>query len=193
MMRKLIVSEYITVDGVMEDPGGGEYLPYGGWSVPYWNKEAEEYKKKELFNSDTLLLGRLTYEGFAAAWPSMTDNTGFADKMNTMPKYVISSTLSKATWENTTIIDSGIVEKVIELKQQDGKDILVFGSGQLISLLQENNLIDEYRLMIHPIIVGNGKRLFDHPLSKNEVDLKEVDTFKTGITVLTYSKKLLQK
>lgn len=188
-MRKLIVSEYVTVDGVMEDPGGGDGLPYGGWSVPYWNKEAEEYKKKELFNSDTLLLGRLTYEGFAAAWPSMTDHTGFADKMNTMPKYVISTTLSEATWKNTTIIDSDILEKITQLKQQNGKDILVFGSGQLISLLQENKLIDEYRLMIHPVFVGNGKRLFDQPLSKSEVDLNEVDTFETGITVLAYSKR----
>lgn len=188
-MRKLIVSEYVTIDGVMEDPGGGDGSPHGGWSFPYWNEEAEKYKHKELFNSDALLLGRKTYEGFAAAWPSMTDETGFADRINSMPKYVVSATLTDANWRNSTVIKNNILEEIIRLKQQSGKDILVFGSSHLVTLLQENDLVDEYRLMIHPVILGNGKRLFEQPFPKTEFNLEKSLSFESGITVLTYCRK----
>lgn len=188
-MRKLIISEYVTIDGVMEDPGGGDDSPHGGWSFPYWNDEAEKYKHRELFDSDALLLGRTTYEGFAEAWPSMTDETGFADRINSMSKYVVSTTLSAAAWKNSTVIKENILEEITRLKQQSGKNILVFGSSQLVSLLQENDLIDEYRLMIHPVILGNGKRLFELPFPKTELKHEETVQFNSGVTVLTYSRK----
>lgn len=187
-MRKLIVSEYITINGVMEDPGGGDGSPYGGWSFPYWNNEAEKFKYTELFNSDALLLGRITYQGFAEAWPSMTDETGFASRMNSMTKYVVSTTLSEPLWNNSIVLKTNILKEIIRLKEQDGKNILVFGSSQLVSLLQENDLVDEYRLMIHPVIVGKGKKLFEQSIPKSVLRLEEVIQFKSGIIVLTYSR-----
>jgi len=152
MGRKIVATEYVTVDGFMDEPGQ--------WSFPFWSDEAAQFKKDELFANDALLLGRITYEGFAAAWPTMSDPAGFADKMNSMPKYVASRTLDTATW-NATIIKGDVVEEITELKQADGGDLLLSGGGQLFSLLAEHDLIDEHRLMIHPIVLGDGtKRLF---------------------------------
>ncbi len=146
-MGKIVVSEFISLDGVFEDPGGSEGSEHGGWSFTFDSgEEGRKFKLDELMASDAQLLGRLTYEGFAKAWPSMTDPIGFADKMNGMPKYVISSTLQHPTWENSTILSS--TEGVAELKDQYEGDILIAGSGTLVRGLTELGLVDEYRLMV---------------------------------------------
>lgn len=180
-MRKIIVTEYLTVDGVMENPGGG-------WSFQFWNEEAAHYKFDELFASDALLLGRATYEGFAKAWPSMTDEQGFAERMNSLPKYVVSTTLTpaEATWNNTTIIKEHVVEEITRLKQQPGMDILVAGSADLVHTLTKHHLVDEYKLMVHPILVGSGKRLFSEGNDKLVLKLVDTKAFSTGIVILTY-------
>ncbi len=151
MMRKVIVSEYVTLDGVMEDPGGGEKSKHGGWSFKFWNEEAAKYKYDELFASDALLLGRVTYQGFAKAWPSMTDEQGFADRMNSLPKYVVSTTLKQLEWNNSRLIKGNIPEEVNRLKQQPCQDILVAGNCELVHTLMQHDLIDEYRLTVHPL------------------------------------------
>lgn len=185
-MRKIIVSEFITIDGVIEDPGGAENSPYGGWSFSYWNDEAEKYKHEELFSSDALLLGRETYQGFAAAWPSMTDENGFADRMNSLPKYVVSNTLEKTEWNNSKIIKDNIIEEIQKLKEQPGQSIFIFGSGQLIHTLREHDLIDEYRLMVHPVVIGGGKKLFQDLAEQKSMKLVQTETFRSGIVVLVY-------
>jgi dihydrofolate reductase len=185
-MRKMIVTEYVTVDGVMEDPGGAEKSRYGGWSFQFWNEEAGKYKNDELLASGALLLGRKTYEGFAKAWPSIKDEYGFADRMNSIPKYVVSKTLEKAEWRNSTVIRGNVAEEVAKLKQQPGRDILVVGSAKLLRTLMEHNLVDEYRLMVHPVVLGGGKRLFQEGMEKKALKLLDAKTFATGIVVLTY-------
>ncbi|GAC1378200.1 MAG: dihydrofolate reductase family protein [Ktedonobacteraceae bacterium] len=179
-MRKIVVSEYVTLDGVMEDPGGG------GWSFPFWNEEAAKYKFDELFASDALLLGRVTYEGFAKAWPAMKDELGFADRMNSLPKYVVSTTLSEGTWNNTRVIKEYVVEEIAALKQQPGLDILVGGSAELVHTLMRHGLVDEYKLMIHPIVVGKGKRLFKDGIDRRIMKLAETKSFSSGIVILIY-------
>jgi len=179
-MRKLVVSEYVTLDGVMEDPGGG------GWSFPFWNEEAAKFKYDELFTSDALLLGRVTYQGFAAAWPTMTGTGEFGERMNSIPKYVVSTTLSEVTWHNSTLIQENVAEEIAKLKQQEGKDILVGGSADLVHTLMQHDLIDEYKLMVHPIIVGSGKRLFQQGSEKKVLKLVETKTFSSGIVILSY-------
>jgi dihydrofolate reductase len=185
-MRKVIVSEYVTLDGVMEDPGGGEGTKHGGWSFQFWNEEAAKFKFDELFASDTLLLGRMTYQGFAKAWPSITDEQGFAERMNSLPKFVISTTLEKLEWNNSRLIKGNITEEVIKLKQQPGQDILVAGSCELVHTLMQQNLIDEYRLMVHPIVVGSGKRLFRDGSETRVLKLVDTKTFSSGIVILSY-------
>ncbi len=160
-MRKVVVSEYVTLDGVMEDPGGAGGSRFGGWSMQFWSPEAAQFKFDELFASDALLLGRVTYQGFAAAWPSMQDEQGFADRMNSIPKHVVSTTLHELAWNNSRLIAANVAEEVAELKRQPGQDILVSGSGKLVHTLMRRRLVDEYRLMIHPIVVGGGERLFE--------------------------------
>lgn len=177
-MRKLIVTEYVTLDGVMEEPGH--------WSFQFWSEEAAKYKFDELFASDALLLGRVTYEGFAKAWPSMKDEQGFADRMNSMPKYVVSTTLSEGTWNNTQVIKENIVEEISRLKQQPGMDILVAGSAALLQTLMQHNLVDEYKLMVHPIVLGSGKRLFKDRADKLVLQLVDTKVFSSGIVILTY-------
>ncbi|EQA46363.1 riboflavin biosynthesis protein RibD C-terminal domain protein [Leptospira broomii serovar Hurstbridge str. 5399] len=184
-MRRIIVSEFLTLDGVMEDPGGAEKSKYGGWSHQFFNEEFGKYKFDELFSCDALLLGRLTYEGFAAAWPSMTDEQGFSDRMNGIPKFVVSTTLTKAEWNNSMLIKENIVAEIRKLKEQPGKDILVAGSGVLARTLLQNDLIDELRLMIHPVLAGGGRRLFDGT-PKRTLKLLESRELKTGIEILTY-------
>jgi dihydrofolate reductase len=157
-MRRIIVAEFVSLDGVMEDPGGAEGFEYGGWTFKYPDPKGYEFKGQELWDCDALLLGRTTYEGFAAAWPDMEDEAGFADKMNSMPKVVVSTTLTDPAWNNTTVVPD--VEAVAALKQQDGGDILVNGSAQLVHALTEHGLVDEWRLMVFPIVLGSGKRLF---------------------------------
>lgn len=185
-MRKIIVTEFMTLDGVMEDPGGGDGSKHGGWSGQYWNHEAEDFKHDELFASDALLLGRITYQGFAAAWPTMKDETGFAERMNSIPKYVVSASLKNAGWNNTKIIKDNIVNEISKLKKEPGQDITVHGSGQLVNLLMENNLVDELRLMIHPIVVGGGKQLFKDNIDIKKLYLVEAKPFHSGVVVLRY-------
>ncbi|MGH2493522.1 MAG: dihydrofolate reductase family protein [Ktedonobacteraceae bacterium] len=184
-MRKIIVSEYVTLDGVMEDPGGAEGFKYGGWSFGFGGQEQEQYKFEELFACDALLLGRRTYEGFAAAWPNMPGTGEYGERMNSMPKYVASTTLSDMTW-NATPIKGDLAEELSKRKQEPGQDILVFGSGQLVQTLHERGLIDVYRLMIFPVVLGSGKRLFSGGNEKKVLKLVESRTLGAGVVVLTY-------
>ena len=173
-MRKLIVSEFVTLDGVMEDPGGAEGFDRGGWAFKFERgPDGDAFKEEEVFGSDALLLGRRTYEGFAAAWPERTDEAGFADRMNSMAKYVVSGTLEQADWNNTTVIGGDLADGVRALKSQQGGDILVAGSGRLVAGLVEHDLVDEYRLMVFPTILGRGQRLF--PESDATADLELVE------------------
>ncbi len=176
-MRKIIVSEYVTLDGVMDEPGN--------WSFPFWNEEASQFKFDELAASDGLLLGRVTYEGFAKAWPTMTEAGEYGERMNSLPKYVVSTTLSEATW-NARLIKDHVAEAVSSLKQQNGQDVLVFGSGQLVQTLMQHDLVDEYRLMVHPLILGSGKRLFRDGIEKHVLRQVQARTFSSGIVVLSY-------
>jgi dihydrofolate reductase len=187
-MRKVVVSEFLSVDGVMEDPGGAEQFEHGGWTFQFdRGPEGDKFKLDELLASDALLLGRVTYEGFAAAWPTMTDEVGFADKMNSMPKYVVSTTLEEPLeWNNSTLIRGNVAEEVSKLKQEQGGDILINGSGELVHTLMEHDLIDEYRLMVFPVVLGSGKRLFrdgSHTTALKRVDTKTVGS---GVLILTY-------
>lgn len=174
-MRKVIVSEYVSLDGVMEEPG---------WTMPYWNDEIAKFKFDELFASDALLLGRVTYQGFVRAWPSMTDEEGFADRMNSLPKYVASKTLEEAEW-NATLIKDNIAEEVARLKQQPGQDLLIYGSGDFVQTLMQHDLIDELRLLVYPVVLGKGKRLFKDESNK-KLKLVETKAFSSGVVLLSY-------
>ena len=175
-MRKIIAAEYLTLDGVMEDPA---------WTSPYFNDELGQTQRELLFASDALLLGRVTYEGFAAAWPGMTDEEGFADRMNSLPKFVASTTLNTAEW-NATILQSDVPAAVAELKQAPGQNLLIYGSGDLVETLRQHHLIDEYRLMIHPVVLGKGKRLFKESRPHTDLTLVATRTTSTGVLLLTY-------
>jgi len=158
-MGRIVVTEFVSLDGVFEDPGGAEGSEHGGWAFSFSRGEdGDAFKLDELKASDAQLLGRVTYEGFAKAWPSYTDEVGFAVKMNEMPKYVVSSTLTDPSWANSTVI--GLAD-VAGLKDRYAGDILVAGSGQLVRGLTAAGLVDEYRLMVFPVILGSGRRLFD--------------------------------
>ncbi|MDQ6818988.1 MAG: dihydrofolate reductase family protein [Actinomycetota bacterium] len=160
-MGKLVVTEFITVDGVIEDPGGAERFERGGWAFQFdRGAEGDKFKLDEVLAAEALLLGRITYEGFAQAWPSMSDKQGFAAKMNSMPKYVVSATLENPSWSNTTQIKDDVVGEITALKERTGGDVLVNGSAQLVRILSQHDLVDEYRLMIFPVVLGEGKRLF---------------------------------
>ena len=181
---RLVVTEFVTLDGVMEDPGGAEQTPNGGWAFRFERgPEGDKFKLDELMAADVQLLGRRTYEGFAAAWPSMTDDVGFADKMNSMPKYVVSSTLQTAAWNNSTILRGDVVDEVTRLKQAPGRDILVAGSCQLVQTLARHQLVDEYRLMIFPIVLGSGKRLFGEGLPATPLKIVESQQMGAVLTV----------
>ena len=160
-MGKLVVTEFVTLDGVFEDPGGAEGFEHGGWSFQFKRgPEGDQFKVDELMAADAQLLGRVTYQGFAAAWPNMAGGP-FGEKMNSMPKYVVSSTLETADWENSTIINGDAMERIAALKQELDGDILVAGSGQLVSGLTEAGLVDEFHLMVFPVALGKGRRLFE--------------------------------
>ena len=186
-MRKVIVSEFVSLDGIIEDPS---------WTFRFTSEEQETFKFDELAASDALLLGRVTYEGFAAAWPNMMEQYSgprraelgeYTDMMNGYPKYVVSTTLEEPLeWNNSTLIKGNVAEEVSRLKQQPGKDILVFGSGDLVNTLMHHDLIDEYRLMVFPVVVGSGKRLFGDDIEKRILRLIETKTFGSGVVVLYY-------
>jgi dihydrofolate reductase len=185
-MRKIIVSEFVTLDGVIEDPGGGDKSKYGGWSRQFWNEQAMKFKYDELFACDALLLGRVTYDGFAKAWPAMKDTGDFGERMNDIPKFVVSTTLKAARWNNSTIINNNVAVEIKKLEEQPGKDILVAGSAELVHMLMQHDLVDELRLMIHPIVVGGGKRLFGEGIDRKILRLVDTKSFSSGIVVLTY-------
>jgi dihydrofolate reductase len=189
-VRKVVVSEFVSLDGVIEDPGGSGEFDRGGWSFQFdRGAEGDQFKFDELSAADALLLGRLTYEGFASAWPQLEEQTGdYGAWMNGYPKHVFSTTLEEPLeWNNSTLIEGDLAEEVSRLKQQEGKDILIFGSGQLARTLMEHDLIDEYRLMVFPVVVGKGKRLFEDTQETKALEL--VDTRQVGpdgVLILTY-------
>jgi dihydrofolate reductase len=186
-MGKLVVTEFISLDGIIEDPGGSEGSEHGGWSFRHPAPDGEQFKGDELRDSDVQLLGRVTYEGFAAAWPAMEEATGdYGKKMNAMPKVVVSTTLTEPTWNNTTIISGNVADEVARLKAQYDGDILVQGSATLAQTLAEHGLVDEYRLMVHPVVLGTGKRLFSGGAAGT--DLQLVGSRKVGpdVLLLTY-------
>lgn len=186
-MRRLVASEFVSLDGVMEDPS---------WTFQFGSEEQEQYKFDELFASDALLLGRVTYEGFASAWPRMMEQyegprraalEEFTDRMNNLPKYVVSTTLEDSLeWNNSTMIKGDVAGAVANLKQQPGQDILIGGSGDLVNTLMGHDLIDEYRLMVFPVVVGEGKRLFHEGSATRTLKLTATRTFGSGVVVLTY-------
>jgi dihydrofolate reductase len=158
-MGRVVVSQFVSVDGVIEDPGGSEDFDRGGWAFQFdRGPEGDKFKLDEVMESDALLLGRVTYEGFAAAWPSRDGE--FADKFNTMRKYVVSTTMKEPTWSNSTLIDGDVAEAVSKLRQEPGGNILVNGSARLVRELTKHGLVDEYRFMVFPVVLGSGKRLF---------------------------------
>jgi dihydrofolate reductase len=172
-MSKLVVSQFITVDGVTEDPGGAESFERGGWAFQFdRGADGDAFKMDEVMAAETLLLGRVTYEGFAAAWPSREG--AFADKFNSMRKVVVSSTLRDPDWNNTTVIADDLAGSVERLKQETGGDILVNGSMQLVAALAEHDLVDEYRLMVFPVVLGSGRRLFGELSGSRPLELADV-------------------
>lgn len=185
-MRRVVAAEYLSVDGrmTMEDPEGREQ-ERGGWTAPFWNDELEKTQHDLLFASDALLLGRVTYEGFVEAWPSITDEEGFADRMNSLPKHVASTTLSEPLDWNATLLGEDLVGEVRRLKESDGDNILIYGSGQLVRSLLADGVIDELRLMIHPVVLGWGKRLLDDGDASGLTLTDSVPTQK-GVVTLTY-------
>jgi dihydrofolate reductase len=187
MTRKVVVSEFLTLDGVMESPGG-EFHPdgKGGWTFPFFNDEAGMFKFEELLAGDALLLGRVTYQHFAAAWPSMTDEAGFADRMNSLPKYVVSTTLKEPLEWNATVVAGDLTEEVTKLKAGGDGDLLVFGSRDLVHTLLGRGLIDEFRLLVFPVVLGSGLRLFREGGPSVELRLFETKIFSSGIVVLSY-------
>jgi dihydrofolate reductase len=179
---QIVVSQFVTLDGVIEDPGGSEGFERGGWAFHFdRGEDGDRFKLDEVMGSDALLLGRVTYEGFAAAWP--TREGDFADKFNTMPKYVVSSTLSEPDWANTTVVG---VEGIAGLKDEHDT-ILVNGSRRLVDALTEQGLVDEYRLMVFPVVLGGGKRLFGDLSATRALRLAESNPVgPDGVVVLTY-------
>jgi dihydrofolate reductase len=188
-MGKIVVTEFVSLDGVMEDPGGAEGFRHGGWSFEFeGGDEGNQFKLDETLEAEALLLGRVTYEGFAAAWPSMEDPVGFADKMNSMPKYVVSTTLENPEWNNTTVLKGDAVEQVAKLKEEIDGVILIGGSARLAQTLMEHDLVDEIRLMVYPVVLGGGKRLFGETSDKRRLRLADSKTVGDGITILTYER-----
>jgi dihydrofolate reductase len=187
-MGKIVVSQFMTLDGVVEDPGGSEHAPRGGWAFQYERgDDGDRFKLDELMASDALLLGRTTFEGFAEAWPSRDGE--FADKFNGMRKYVVSSTLGAPGWNNSQVIRGNITGEIRRLRDEPGGDILVNGSVQLVSLLLENGLIDELRLMVFPVVLGDGKRLF--PDGIESVPLRLTESRPAGeVLILIYTPKV---
>jgi dihydrofolate reductase len=175
---RVVATEYLSLDGVFEEPGE--------WSGPFFNDQALQFKSAELYGSDALLLGRKTYEGFAASWPSMTDEAGFAYKMNTMPKYVVSSTLQQLEWPGSRLISGEVAEGVRTLKKEPGRDLLLSGSAQLFNTLRQEDVIDLYRFMVHPVVLGTGRRLFADGTDEKALKLTHTETFSSGIVIIEY-------
>jgi dihydrofolate reductase len=180
-MSQVVVSTYVTLDGVMEDPA---------WSAPYWSDEAQRFARDQLWASGALLLGRRTYELFAATWPTQEwiEREGeFAERMNSLPKHVASTTLEEPLeWRNSSLLEGDVADEVAKLREQPGQDILMYSSVELMHTLMEHDLIDEYRIWLHPVVLGGGKRLFEDGLGKTELKLVETTTLPNGVVVLGY-------
>jgi dihydrofolate reductase len=184
-MGRIVVTEFVSLDGVMQAPGGGEEFKHAGWTFEIdRGEEGDAFKLAETLEAEALLLGRVTYEGFAAAWPTMKGE--FADKFNSMPKYVVSSTLDDPEWNNTTVLKGDVTDDVSKLKQSTSGDIYVHGSARLAQTLLEHDLVDELRLMVFPVVLGTGKRLFDGTSDKKPLRLTESKTVGDGVAILIY-------
>jgi dihydrofolate reductase len=185
-MRNVIAAEYLSLDGVMEDPGPAGEFEHRAWTVPYWNDELARYQSELLFASSALLLGRVTYEEFVASWPKRSNEDPFTNRINKLPKLVASTTLEEPLPWNATLLKGDVAEAVMSLKQQSGQDLLLYGSGQLLNRLMQHNLIDVYRVMVYPLVLGSGKRLFKDGVGKTTLTLHDAKTTATGVVVLTY-------
>ncbi len=184
-MGRIVVTEFVSLDGVMEDPGGAEGFKYGGWTFEIARgDEGDAFKLDETLSSEALLLGRVTYEGFADAWPSREGE--FADKFNAMPKYVVSSTLNEPAWNNSTVLTGDLAEEVARLRQEHDGDIVVHGSARLAQTLLEHDLVDELRLMVFPVVLGSGKRLFGETSDKKPLRLVDSKMVGDGVAILIY-------
>jgi dihydrofolate reductase len=192
-MRRLVVGTFLTVDGVMQAPGGSDEdreggFKHGGWSVNYWDETMGQIIVESTLQADALLLGRKTYDIFAAHWPHVGDHDPIAAKLNSMPKYVASRTLDNVTWNNSTLIQGDVSKAVAELKEQSGGEIQVTGSGDLIQTLIEHDLVDEYRLWVFPVVLGEGKRLFSTGAVPAALNLVDTKTSSTGVAIHTYER-----
>lgn len=176
-IKKLVVTQFITLDGVIEDP----LL----WSFPYWTVEIGKFKRDELFASDAQLFGRVTYAALAEYWPGATDEDGYANRLNSLPKYVVTETLNESKWNNSIIINKNVIEGILKLKQQEGQDILVHGSPTLVGTLLKHGLVDQFNLLSFPLVLGKGLRLFN---DENEMKLilKESKLYSSGVVLLSY-------
>ncbi len=183
-MSKLIVTEFVSLNGVVEAPGGEPTHPHTGWTFDFHGDEQMQYKLDEVHEAESLLIGRKTYEGFSAAWPERDGE--FADKMNSMPKYVVSSTLTDPEWSNTTVLSGDVVGEVKRLKERNGGPILVAGSATLVHALVEADLVDEYRVMLFPVLIADGLRMFPGTSEKKPLTLVDAKTFDSGVSVLTF-------
>ncbi len=185
-MGRIVVTEFVSLDGVMEDPGGAEGFKHGGWTFKFARGEdGDKFKVEELERAEAQLLGRVTYEGFAAAWPSM--DGPFADKFNSMPKYVVSKTLENPEWNNSTVLDGDMATEVAQVRDQLDGDILLAGSAQLAQGLFEHDLVDELRLMVFPVVLGEGKRLFGPTSDLKRLQLTDSAVVGEGIATLVYT------
>jgi dihydrofolate reductase len=186
-MGRIVITEFVSLDGVMEDPGGAENFRHGGWSFEInRGDEGDKFKLDETLSAQALLLGRVTYEGFAEAWPSREGE--FADKFNTMPKYVVSSTLEDPEWNNTTVLKGDVRNEVEKLKQEQDGDIVVHGSARLVQTLIEHDLVDELRLMVFPVVLGSGKRLFGETSEKKPLRLVDSKVVGDGVLIVVYER-----
>jgi dihydrofolate reductase len=189
-MGKVVVTEFVTLDGVIEAPGGGEDFEHAAWSFDFdRGDDGDKFKLDELMESEAQLLGRVTYQAFAKAWPSIKDEAGFAERMNGMPKYVVSTTLSdeEADWQNSTVIRDDVAGQIAKLKQELDGDLLVAGSATLVKSLNEHDLVDEYHLMVFPVVLGSGKRLFGDGNAKRRMRLTDSKPVGSdGVVVHTY-------
>jgi dihydrofolate reductase len=184
-MGRIVVTEFVSLDGVMEDPGGSENFKHSGWSFEISRgEEGDKFKLDETMASDALLLGRRTYEGFAAAWPSREGE--FADRFNSMPKYVVSTTLYDPEWTNSRVLSGDLADEVTRVRDEHDGDVVVHGSAQLVQGLLENDLVDELRLMVFPVVLGDGKRLFGETSDKKPLRLKSTQTVGDGVAILIY-------
>jgi dihydrofolate reductase len=186
-MGRIVVTEFVSLDGVVEDPGGSGDFKHGGWSFKFSRgDEGDKWKLDETMDSSALLLGRVTYEGFAEAWPSREDEFGFADKFNSMPKYVVSSTLKDPEWNNSTVLEGDVADSVTKLKQEQDGNIVIHGSPPLVQTLLANDLVDELRLMVFPVVLGSGKKLFGDASDIKNLKLTDSKIVGDGVAILVY-------